>query len=348
MLFELQEAQNRYTMSQRRYTESSAEAAGLLEKDVENWIAGHPELVLPNEPVLVIGQSVAGQSMADVLALDNFGRLILIEIKRQLCDRETVGQLLEYAARMRNLTYDQLNQIAKRYRDWSGGELHKRFCEYFEGANIPAEKLGRDQRVLIVGSHSDKNLDSVITWLRQFNVPVAFVPFAIYADSKGIPCLLRIDGIVTSPELDLPGQDWKGHWIFNTNETYAVGAYDRMFSKGVAAIYGYPNGGGNLEGAESGQKVFAYVNQQGLRALGIIKGSDVVRGKGIFDDANDDEYHLPVDWQIILPKEKSIKPKQAQGLGYNLPVRTVFGKLHNGTAAITLENELKRRASGKG
>jgi hypothetical protein len=39
-----------------------------------------------------------------------------------------------------------------------------------------------------------------------------------------------------------------------------------MFERNVTAIYGYDNGGANLEGASPGQKVFAYVNGNGIAA----------------------------------------------------------------------------------
>ena len=63
---------------------------GLKEKDIENWIARHPELLFGKERVLVFAQSVMGDSMADVFALDTSGRLILVEMKRDWSDRATV------------------------------------------------------------------------------------------------------------------------------------------------------------------------------------------------------------------------------------------------------------------
>lgn len=141
---------------------------------------------------------------------------------------------------------------------------------------------------------------------------------------------------------------WAGHWFFNTNETYAPGAYERMFEKGVIAIYGYDNKGENLEGSERGQIVFAYVNEQGLRALGEVIDPAVRQAQGIFfeKDGNPspEEYHVAVNWKIILPKEKAISASEASRLGYSLPVRGVFGRLHRGSLAKRLEEELRNRA----
>lgn len=68
----------------------------------------------------------------------------------------------------------------------------------------------------------------------------------------------------------------------------------------------------------------AYVNKQGLKTLGTIKDSDVKKGEEIFldEDGNQQpgEYHLEVDWEIILPEEKAITSRQSKEMGYNLPL----------------------------
>jgi hypothetical protein len=142
---------------------------------------------------------------------------------------------------------------------------------------------------------------------------------------------------------------WNGHWIFNTNETHAPGAYEQMFHRFVAAIYGYPNGPRNLEGAAPGNTILAYVNRQGLRAIGVVVDGKVKPGEGIFlDSAGNqlpDEYHLSVAWQTIVPAHLAISSQEAVAMGYNLPVRSVFAKLHNGKIAAMLEQELRIRAT---
>src|SRR3954469_1009752 len=115
MLFEIEPTGDGYSISKRSLAPAAAADLGLREKHIEQWLAEHPQLLLPNEEVLVIGRSVAGQAIADILALDSFGRLVIVEIKRHRSGRETIAQLLGYAASMRNVTYDELNAIAQRY-----------------------------------------------------------------------------------------------------------------------------------------------------------------------------------------------------------------------------------------
>jgi len=122
-----------------------------------------------------------------------------------------------------------------------------------------------------------------------------------------------------------------------------------MFDKNVAAIYGYTNGPANLEGAAANDKIFAYVNRQGLRAIGTVLDPHVRSGSGVFidDEGNQlpDEYHLGVEWDVV-PAERAITAADAASqFGYNLPVRSVFAKLHRGSAATRLEQELRSRTN---
>ena len=346
MLYEIENREGKLVVT-KKYLEKSASEIGIQEKTIEDWIADHPELLFPREQILVIGQSIAGESMADVLALDSLGNLILIEIKRDWSDRATVAQLLEYAAAYKGATYERLNQEAQRYEKWSGDELIAKFREFIDRPEFPQEGIGKQQRVFIVAPDSDYGLKNIVDWLQEYGVPIEFVPFRLLSDEESILRMIDITGASAEVQVEKTTDEWAGHWIFNTNETYAPGAYERMFERGVIAIYGYENGGANLEGSSRGQTVFAYVNGQGLRALGRIIDPTVKAGEGIFLDENGEqqpeEYHVSVDWNVVLSQEASLSNSEASNMGYNLPVRTVFGRLHRGRLAQKLEKEMLHR-----
>lgn len=347
MLYEVEKGNNGFTVI-KKYQQKSASELNVLEKDIENLCANEPKLLFPREEMLIFGQSIAGQRMADLLALDALGNLIIIEIKRDWSDRSTVAQLLEYAAIYKETSYEELNQIAKNYSKWKAGSLIDKFREFADRPEFPQEQLGKKQRVLIVAPDSDYGLKKVVHWLQSYGVPIEFVPFRLLSEEGGALRMIEIDGISTDMATEsVSDSGWAGHWIFNTNETYAPGAYERMFERNVMAIYGYENGGANLTGANAGEKVFAYVNRHGLRALGEIRDSKVKPGSGVFVDKDGnqepDEYHVAVDWKIILPKESAISNSQASSMGYSLPIRTVFGHLWRGQLATKLEEEMRRR-----
>ena len=260
MLFNIEEDNTDFKIG-GKYIQKPASEIGIREKNIENWIADNPQLIFPNEEILTIGQSISGRSMADVLALDTSGNLIIIEIKRDWSNRKTIGQLLEYAAKFKDVSYERLAEEVKKYDKWEEGELYDKFLDFADDKEFPREDIGKRQRVMIVAPDSDSGLKRIIDWLKDYGVPVEFVPFHIYTDKNNNPKLFMIDGVTSSPETPEVSdeQEWAGHWIFNTNETNAPGAYKRMFENNVAAIYGYDDGLNILEGPEEGDKIMAYV-----------------------------------------------------------------------------------------
>lgn len=349
MLYEIEDKNNQLKII-RKYLEKSASELDVEEKTIEDWIADHPELILPKEELLVIGQSIAGKGMADVLALDALGNLVIVEIKRDWSNRATIAQLLEYASDLKDANYERLNRETHGYKKWQGEELINAFCKFIERNDFPQEDLGKRQRIFVVAPDSDLGLKKIVAWLQSYSVPIQFIPFKLLADENNIHKMIDISGAETDVEIDEQGDTWAGHWIFNTNETYAPGAYEKMFSQKVIAIYGYPNGGKNLEGSSAKQLVFAYINRRGLSALGQIIDPVVKSGQGIFLDKDGkqlpEEYHVSVYWEIILSKDRAISCSEAAStFGYKLPVRSVFGKLRRGKFAKKLEEEIRKRGN---
>lgn len=348
MLYEIENHRGKLIVS-KEFVETTASEVSVKEKTIENWIAENPQLLFPKEQVLVIGQSISGQGMADILALDSLGNLIIVEIKRDWSHRTTVAQLLEYASEYLDPNYETLNIHAQKYQKWKGGDLVAVFREFIDRDDFPKEKIATKQRIFVVAPDSDSGLKKIISWLQHYGVPIQFIPFRLFADQNGSVKLLDISGVESEIEFHVVDDSWAGHWIFNTNETYAPGAFEKMFSQGVIAIYGYQNGPRNLEGASENQRVFAYVNGQGIRALGNITDPIVKKGEGIFIDENGkqqpDEYHVIVKWEVILPPQKALSNREASAIGYNLPVRTVFGRLHRGQLAKRLEDEILKRGN---
>jgi hypothetical protein len=347
MLYQIEPDGNDLVVT-KEFREKSASELGIQEKAIENWISKNPKLLFPNEEVMIIGQSISGQNMADILALDTLGRLVVVEIKRDWSDRATVAQLLEYAANLQGAGYERLSEEASKYRRWKDKDLIAAFRQFADNEDFQKEELGIKQRVFIVAPDADEGLKKIVAWLKEYGVPIEFIPFKIISNAEGDIKFIEIEGVQSETEPPPTGDSWAGHWIFNTNESYGPGAYDRMFKQGVIAVYGYPNGPRNLmRGATKGEKIFAYVNGQGIRALGTIVNGDVKGGKGIFFDEKGkqqpEEYHMQVKWDRVLPEAKALSNREASSFGYNLPFRVVFGRLKMGKLAKRLEEAIVNR-----
>ena len=95
------------------YMERSASELGLNEKDLENWMAENPDLLFGAEHVLVISQSVAGRPMADILALDADGQLVIVEIKRDCLIERRLGSCSSMQLRWPERTTRTLSNCTK-------------------------------------------------------------------------------------------------------------------------------------------------------------------------------------------------------------------------------------------
>ncbi len=326
----------------QRFMKCKASDLNLKEKDVENWLAENPELLFGVEQVLVITQSIGGQHMADIMALDADGRLVIVEIKRDRSNRETVGQLLEYAAARVGSNYEDLEELHRKYwHQCKKKDPYVSLIEQFRALtddpkadqrDIPKSRQGH--RICIVAPSSDEGLSRIVEWLKEYGVPISFVPFTLYTDRDNDDILLDIEPL---PE-PLP----EGHAtqknvmedrdrLFNTNEKNAQGAYKKMFEKGVIAIYGYETGPQNLMGSVKGQRVFAYVNGKGILAVGKIVNSEPVAVAGDTDTVFGvgEEFQVEVDWETIVDEDKGVTITQVKKQhGYRLPVRNVFCNMY--------------------
>lgn len=69
----------------------------MLEKDIENLIARHPDEFFPNSGFTLIGQQIKlGKCYADILFKDKHNRKIIVEVKRGILSRDASGQVMEY------------------------------------------------------------------------------------------------------------------------------------------------------------------------------------------------------------------------------------------------------------
>lgn len=310
------------------------------EKHFEEWVAKNPKLLFTDEDaVLVLAQEVSGEPMADILAVDSQGSLIIIEAKRDWSDRTTLGQILDYAAHLNDWDYDQFNARAKKY--WGNDiELIDRFRAFVENSDFPKESLFKTQRLFIVAPQSDSNLLKVIDWLKQYDVPIDYIPFKLL-QTKGQNHLLHIKQLDVEPLP--PRTGWEGDWFFNTNETYGKGAYKKMIKQAVIAVYGYPDGKQRLDRPTPSDRVFMYANNVGIIAMGTITDEETFSSGDVFDKEKKREFHRRLgDFKSVSPIN-AIKPAEVSQTGYNLPVRSTLCKIYNPTAAKWIAKEIDRR-----
>jgi len=162
------------------------------EKDLEDWIEQNPEVLLGDEPLLMIGRQVSTPvGVIDLLALDSNGSGVIIELKRAPSQREAVSQALEYASWLSSLDTEELIRIAENYLRRSDHQLG--FEEAWQdsfGSDIPEVSLNSSQRLFIVVEGEDDRITSLTRYLRSLAVDVSLLSYSFYRTETGEEILL--------------------------------------------------------------------------------------------------------------------------------------------------------------
>jgi len=96
-------------------TKESALADFHSEAELETWIVKEPRLL--GENLLIIGKQwdIAGVGRLDLLAIDAAGKLVIVELKRDVATREAIAQALDYASWLHSASEEEIKAHAKAF-----------------------------------------------------------------------------------------------------------------------------------------------------------------------------------------------------------------------------------------
>jgi len=162
------------------------------ENQVEEFLRKNIEVVFDeSETLLIVGQQVinAARGRSDLVALDDNGSIVLIEIKRDVADiknrREPFEfQAIRYAASLASIKDldDLVDRIFVRYiekheNEFSRGdltfaELGKRLVTDFLQKNNALKTFNQKQRIILLASDFDSQTLSAVAWLISNKVDI--------------------------------------------------------------------------------------------------------------------------------------------------------------------------------
>ena len=141
-----------------------------LEERLEDWLES--DISMLDEDLLVIGRQVRTDFgvVIDLLCLDSSGNTVVIELKKGKTPREVVAQALDYASWTKDLTYDQILEIANNYFGPKGNSLAEAFSAAFDG-ELP-DTLNLGHRSIIVAEAMDASTERIVRYLSDLHVPI--------------------------------------------------------------------------------------------------------------------------------------------------------------------------------
>lgn len=134
------------------------------ERHLEDWVEQDPAIV--DTDLLLIGRQLPTDfgTVIDLLGLNREGDVVVIELKRDQTLRDSVAQLLEYAAWVSRLSYERVLDIGQAHY---GGKkaLAEKFEERFE-TELP-DTLNQAQRMILVAPQITDATRTVVEYLAE-------------------------------------------------------------------------------------------------------------------------------------------------------------------------------------
>jgi hypothetical protein len=171
---------------------------------LEDWLESNPDGIVEEGELLIVGRQVVTNfgGFVDLLGIDRYGSVVVIELKRNRTPRDTLAQALEYASFAERLNAEQLEGILRLYQKNDSVSLAEYHRVYFELSPDEAIAFNKDQRIVIVGQTITPEIRQTASFLRSKGVRVTCVEFSFFQATGGTRLLSQ--EIVVGQEADKP------------------------------------------------------------------------------------------------------------------------------------------------
>lgn len=154
--------------------------------DLQEWIVDNPSIL--GENLLIIQKEFDGFSETnerlDLLALDESGKLVIIENKLDDSGKDVVWQALKYVSYCATLTKSEIAEVYQRYLKHENAQ--EKISEFFDGQDYESIRLNHiegDQRIILVAANFRKEVTSTVLWLRNYHgVDITCIKVTPYKD----------------------------------------------------------------------------------------------------------------------------------------------------------------------
>lgn len=202
--------------------ESNLSTMGVLEtKHMETWIAKHPEIL--GEDLLTITTEYAGfdktSKRLDILAIDKTGKLVIIELKRDLADKYVDLQAIHYAAFCSTHTLKDIIDIRSIYSGKSEENVEKEILEFITEKDFM--DFDNQPRIILVANSFKEETLAAVLWLRDIGTDIKCVKLEAYELDNNI---------VITPDIIIPLPEAETFMIHREKKT-KITSEDRIFTE---------------------------------------------------------------------------------------------------------------------
>lgn len=278
------------------------------EKEISYILAENIHVVHPNFKVIGTEVATSDGGRIDILAIDDDGNLIILELKKDKGNRKVVAQILDYASYISEITTEKLEKIII-----SKGKDPEIFRSQIDNFANNTDDI--NHKLYIVTSERDASLKRIIDYLTFRAVPINSIYCKKISDANYI---------VIDKELTYEEEEER----INKNKAPTEYKYVNIRPNDNwddCKKYGFLCAGGGvwyssriINGLEEGDKILAYKKGFGYLGFGIVeepavKASDFKINNQSLSELNiTTEYSQDIDEETVdyFVKVKWIKTKE--------------------------------------
>ena len=300
------------------------------EKELEDLLCQHIELL--DDGWLVVGNQIktdAGK-LIDILCMDHSGKMIVVELKKDLTPREVTAQVIDYAASVTKMTAEDIAQLF--LNNTQGTEnlndaYRKKFGTDLDDSSVNSEHV----KMVIVAAKMDDGTERIIHFLREtYQVDINILFFHVF-NCDGQRLLSRVwleDDIEEASTSEVVN---KGPW----NGEYYVSFGEDSRNWDDARKYGFVSAGGGswysktLNLLSPGDRIWVNIPHTGYVGVGTVSGKAVPAKDAVFiengtktsmqdlalkgnyfyvdEDSEKAEYIVPVNWIKTVRRSEAVR-----------------------------------------
>lgn len=171
---------------------------------MEEWVAEYPQIL--GEDLLTVTTEYdkfdKTSNRLDVLAIDFNGKIVIIELKRDLADKFVDLQAIHYAAYCSTVNLEQVVQMMADYKNKSKEEMESEIKSFI--TNDDFSDFDNQPRIMLVANDFREETLAAVLWLRDNGLDITCVKLEPY----------KIKGrIAVKPEIIIPLPEAKDFMI---------------------------------------------------------------------------------------------------------------------------------------
>jgi len=232
------------------------------------------------------------QPEADIYALNEFGELVIFELKRSTAGHDAALQALRYSQAAGQWSYSTLEEMYRKYYPKSELSLTRAHqAEFGLEHELHPRQMNRKQHLIVIGSAADDALIQSVDYWKKQGISIDFLPYRVFqiGGDHYFEFFAKPYDRHTNPS------DTKGV-IFDTNLSYNSESIWDMVENNCVAAYGEAKR--FIEFLSVGDTVFLSHKGTGVIGAGRVKKGDV-------KSPDSDTKYRDLEFLTAKPKRKS-------------------------------------------